>query len=67
VGAHETLLASRSLTVTQRAVVQLAYFERLSPEEIAVRLGMSVRTVKAAAATALQRVAEAVEPGPPNT
>lgn len=65
--ARQTLAALRLLTVSQRAVIHLAYFERLSQEEIAVRLGMPMGTVRATAAEALQRVAVAIEADPPST
>ena len=59
--ARQTLVALRSLPVAQREVIRLAYFDRLSQEDIAARLGMPLTSVKAAAATALQRIADLIE------
>jgi RNA polymerase sigma-70 factor (ECF subfamily) len=59
--ARQTLVALRSLPVAQREVIRLAYFERLSQDDIAARLGMPLTSVKVAAATALQRIADLIE------
>ena len=58
--AHQTLAALRSLNASQRAVIQLSYFERLTQEDIAARLGLPVQMVKVTAASALQRIADAL-------
>ena len=58
--AQETLAALRSLNASQREVIQLSYFERLTQEDIAARLGLPVQMVRVTAASALQRIADAL-------
>lgn len=58
--AQQTLAALRSLNASQREVIRLSYFERLSQEDIASRLGLPVQMVRVTAASALQRIADAL-------
>jgi RNA polymerase sigma factor (sigma-70 family) len=59
--ARETRAALQNLSATQREVVQLVYFERLTQADTAARLGLSPLTVHATLASALQRIASAIE------
>jgi RNA polymerase sigma factor (sigma-70 family) len=59
--ARQTLAALENLTSSEREAIELSYFARLTNNEIAERLGISVFAVRATLASALQRVAHAIE------
>ncbi len=59
--ARQTLAALKSLTAAQREVIQLSYFEHLSQEAIAARLGVPPLMVRVTVASALQRIADSIE------
>ena len=59
--AQQTLAALRHLTPAELEVIQLSYFERMTGDEIARRLGLPVAKVKTLAANALQGVADSIE------
>lgn len=53
--------ALSTLTTSQREVLVLSYFERLTQPQIAARLGMPLATVRVDVASALIRLATAIE------
>ena len=61
--AEQATSALASLTALQREVVLLTYCDGLSQLDISRRLGVSLVAVRSTAATALQRVANAIEGG----
>lgn len=55
--------ALETLSIEQRAVLELGYFQGLSTSEIALRTGAPIGTVKSRLATALARLRAGLNPG----
>jgi RNA polymerase sigma-70 factor (ECF subfamily) len=62
VTGEQVRLALRDLPDSQRSVIELAYFEGLTHQEIAARLNEPIGTIHTRARLALQKLREALLP-----
>lgn len=58
--AAATAQALATLSTSQRQVLWLSYFQHLTQQQIAARLGLPLAVVQASAATGLQKLGEAL-------
>ena len=56
--------ALNTLSIEQREVIELAYFSGLSQDEIALKLGRPLATIKACAYLGMMKLREALNPMP---